>query len=178
MKSDIIHIDNQGNGFESAIEETRKVCVYTGLDHKNSMRFQLCAEELLSMARMVTGEMQASFWIEREGPVFQLHLATSTVMDREKRALLMNAASSRKNEAAGSFLGRLRDFFESALEGDQDHSDQLPDDALDDLANRVIECQDPEWDGYEQSTLRKLADTIKIGIRGNDVEMTVIKKFA
>jgi len=47
-----------------------------------------------------------------------------------------------------------------------------------DLANHVVECTDAEWDGYEQSTLRRLADTIKIGIRGNNVEMTVIKNFA
>lgn len=178
MKSDIIMIDNQGHGYDEAILETKKVCDYTGLDPKDSVRLQLCAEELLSMARCVTGEMKASFWIERDKARYELHLATETAMDKEKRDLLIAASSSRKNEAAGSFLGKLRDMFENTMAGAPDRSDSVPDDALDDLANHTIECTDAEWDGYEQSTLRRLADTIKIGIRGGKVEMTVIKTFA
>ena len=34
-----------------------------------------------------------------------------------------------------------------------------------------------EWDGYERSILRRLADEVKIGIRGSMVEMTVSKRF-
>ena len=33
MKSDVIIIDNQGNGFEKTIEEARKVAAYEGLNH-------------------------------------------------------------------------------------------------------------------------------------------------
>lgn len=178
MVSDIITIDNQGHGYDDAILETKKVCDYTGLHDKDAIRLQLISEELLSMARSITGEMQASFWIERDKTQYTLHLSTKTVMDREKRALLLGAASSRKNEEAGSFLGFLRNMFEEAMAGAPDHSDDLPDEAIDDLANHVVECTDAEWDGYEQSTLRRLADTIKIGIRGDDVDMTVIKTFA
>jgi hypothetical protein len=178
MKSNIVIIDNQGHGYDEAILETKKVSEYNGLDYKNSIRLQLCAEELLSMARSITGEIKASFWIENEQAQYELHLATETVMDKEKRDLLIAASSSRKNEAADSFLGKLRNMFESAMAGSPDHSDDVPDDALSDLANHTIECTDEEWDGYEQSTLRRLADTIKIGIRGDKVEMTVIKSFA
>lgn len=178
MTSDIITIDNKGVGFELAIEETKKVCEYTRLDHKNSMHLQLIAEEMLSMIRMVTGEMQASFWLGREGATYQLHLGTKTVMDREKREELISAATSRKNEAAHSFIGKLRDLFEKALTAERSRSEELPEEVLDDLVNHVIQCADPEWDGYEQSTLKRLADTIKIGIRGGNVDMTVIKTFA
>ena len=178
MVSDIIMIDNMGNGFDDALLETKKVCDYTGLHDKDAVRLQLISEELLSMARCITGEMHATFWIERDKSQYTLHLSTKTVMDREKRNLLLGAASSRKNEEAGSFLGFLRNMFEDAMTGAPDHSDDLPDDAIGDLANHVIQCTDAEWDGYEQSTLRRLADTIKIGIRGDEVDMTVIKTFA
>ena len=47
-----------------------------------------------------------------------------------------------------------------------------------DVVNRVIVCTDAEWDGYEQSTLKKLADVIKVSIRGGAVDLTVSKKFA
>lgn len=176
MKSDIILIDNQGNGFADALEETKKVASYTGLEPKLTTRLQLMTEEMLSLARSVTGEMQASFWLESEGSHFDLHMATKTVMDKEKRYNLLSSASSRKNEAAKGFLGKLRDKLEEAMASEVDHSEEeIPADIVSDLANHPIE--DPEWDGYERSVLRRLADTIKIAIRGGQVEIIVSKNF-
>ena len=178
MKSNVIMIDNQGNGFEKAIEEARKVAAYGALSHKDSLHLQLCAEEMLSLVRSVTGELKASFWIETEESVFFLHMSTQAVLDKEKRAQLLASSTSGKNEAANSFLGRLRNMIEQAMAAEAAHNNDLPDDVLDDLVNHTIECTDPEWDEYEQSTLRKLANTIKIGIRGDAVNMTVVKSFA
>ncbi len=176
MKSDIIMIDNRGNGFAGAVEETGKVAVYRGLTDQQSVRLQLLTEEMLSMVRSVTGEMSASFWLEAEGSRFDLHLSTKTVMDKEKRSQLISAASSRKNEAAGTFLGRLRDVFEEAMTSEADHSyEDLPLEIQRDLSYRYVE--DPEWDGYEKSVLRRLADDVKISIRGGLVDMTVSKAF-
>ena len=173
MKSDIINIDNNGNGFQNALEQTAKAAEYRGLSHKEELRLRLCTEEMLSLAHSVTGELQASFWLESEGKKFDLHLSTKTVMDREKRERLIASASSRKNEAANSFLGKLRDAFEAAMVSDP--NTDIPDEALDDLANHVIEI--PEWDEYEQSILRNAADDVKIAIRGGVVDMTVSKSF-
>ena len=38
--------------------------------------------------------------------------------------------------------------------------------------------EDREWDGYEQSILRRVADNIKVAIRGGLVDLTVTKSFA
>ena len=110
---------------------------------------------------------------ESEGKKFNLHMSTKTVMDREKRERLIASASSRKNEAANSFLGKLRDAFETAMVSDPNND--IPNDALDDLANHAIEI--PEWDEYEQSILRNAADEVKIAIRGGVVDMIVSKSF-
>ena len=83
MKSNVINIANQGNGFENTIEEARKVAKYESLNHKESLRLQLCAEEMLSLVRSVTGELKASFWIETEGRTFSLHMSTQTVLDKD-----------------------------------------------------------------------------------------------
>ena len=176
MKTDVILIDNQGIGFGDAIEETKKAARFRELNHKDTLQLQLMAEEMLSMARSVTGEMQASFWLENEGKTFELHMTTKAVMDKEKRAQLIDSATSRKNEAAGSFLGKLRDAFEQAMAAEVDHTYyELPSEIASDLPNRYIE--DPEWDRYERSILRRLADDVKIGIRGKLVSMTVSKRF-
>ena len=177
MKSDMIQIDNQGTGFDKAVAETERTARFQGLNHKESLRLQLCVEEMLSMARSITGEMLASFWLESVGKKFELHMTTKTVMDKEKRYLLLSSSTSRKNEAANSFLGRLRDAFEEAMTADADHEYfDLPVELQADLSGRSIE--NPEWDRYEQSVLLRLADNVKIGIRGGEVHMTVIKTFA
>ena len=173
MKSDIIRIDNQGNGFQEALTQTEKAAQYRGLSRKESLQLRLCTEELLSLARSVTGEMKASFWLESEEKCFSLHLSTETVMDREKRKNLIASATSRRNEAANSFLGKLRDAFEEAMVVEANA--EIPEEAMDDMFNRVIEI--PAWDEYEQSILRSVADEVKIAIRGRLVDMTVIKSF-
>ena len=176
MKSDIILIDNRGSGFKDALKETQKVAEYRGLGQKEYLRLQLITEEMLSMVRSVTGEMKAEFCIEAEGKKFDLLLAAKTVLDKEKRRLLIEAATSRKNAAAGSFLGKLRDIFEEAMASDADRTCfDLPVGVQADLAGRDFE--DTEWDHYEQSVLNKLADNVHIAIRGGLVTMTVTKTF-
>ena len=178
MKSDVIKIDNAGKGFEKAIAETKKVAEYRGMSGKDVLHLELMTEEMLSLVRSVTGEMQASFWIETEGAQFDLHLTTKTVMDKEKREQLISSASSRKNEAAKTFLGYLRNAFEEAMVAEADRSyDGIPKEALDDLVNPPIDIGDSEWDGYERSVLARMADNIKVGIRGGLVDMTVTKTF-
>ena len=142
MRSDIINIDNCGNGYQDALDQTAKAAQFRDLSRKEALRLRICAEEMLSLARSVTGELQARFWLESEGKKFDLHLSTKTVMDREKRENLIASATSRRNEAANSFLGKLRDAFEAAMVSEQDNS--IPEDVLDDLANHPIEI--PEWD--------------------------------
>ena len=51
----------------------------------------------------------------------------------------------------------------------------IPEDAVDDLANHPIVI--PEWDEYEQSILREVADEVKIAVRGDTVDMTITKSF-
>ena len=90
---------------------------------------------------------------------------------------LIASSTTKTNDAAHSFLGKLRNALEPAMASETDHQYyDLPDDIAADLSGRIID--DPEWDGYERSVLRKIADDIKIGIRGGTVEMTVSKRFA
>ena len=174
MKSDVILITNHGDGFEQALEETRTVSAYKGLEGKDALHLLLFTEEMLSIARIVAGDMTARFWIETEGNNFELHMTTRSVLDKKKRAQLIEASTSRENEAANSFLGKIRDSFEQAMASD-DIYDEVPYEVLPDIVGREI--ADPEWDEYECSSLRKMADKVKISIRGNVVDITVRKSF-
>ena len=177
MKSDIITIDNQGKGFAEAVAETQRVARYAGLDHEDTLHIQLLTEEMLSLARSVTGVMKASFWLEGSGCVYSLHMTTNAVLDSQMRSELIQSTTSHKNEAAKSFLGFLRNVFEQAMASDRDYDAyELPRDVAEDIVGRDIEV--PEWDGYERSVLANLADNVKIGIKGQKVSMTVTKDFA
>lgn len=174
MKTDIISIDNKGKGFKEAIEVTKVAAQFKDLKYKDSIKLQLCTEELLSMARSITGEMEGDFWVECDDEKFELTLSTQTVMDKEKRQTLISASSNKRNEAATSFLGMLRDSFEQAMLADTDSTFyELPNDVASDVVGQYVE--DPEWDRYEQSVLRRIADDIKISIRGGKVLMVVTK---
>ena len=172
MTSDRINIDNEGNGFEAALFQAEAVAKYRGLDQKETLRLQIITEELMGIVRSITGETAGVFWIDSEGRTFTLHLSTKTVMDASKRYQLLSTATSHRNEAAKSFIGFLRDKMESAmLAGDTGIYYDSNGNPLDEAPNSE------EWDRYERSVLRKLADEIRIGVRGDTVQMDVVKRF-
>ena len=178
MKSEVIMIDNHGNGFSEAVEQTRHFCESCdGMSDKEILQLQLISEEMLSLVRSITGEMRASFWIEGNGTEIEFHMTTQTVMDKEKRGLLIMSATSMRNEAAKGFLGKLRDVFEQAMASEPNRAGEaVPYELRGDVANTLYERE--EWDGYERLILRRLADNVKISIRGRTVEMTVCKRLA
>jgi hypothetical protein len=175
MRSDIVHIDNSGAGFQRVTDEAKKVATYKGLGEMDAIQLQVLTEELLSLAHSIAGKVKASFWIEFENAQADLHLTTKAVLDKEKRAELIASSTSQKNEAARTFLGWLRDQFQEAMASDADHY-QPSDDIMNDLPLGVYD--NPDYDGFERSILKKLADDIKIGINGENVDITVSKRFS
>jgi len=176
MKTEIIGIDNQGNGFQEAIDEVKKLATCQNLNVEEALQLEHITEETLSLIRSVTGEVQASFWGEVEDKAFCLHVTTKTSMDKEKRYHLISSTSSRKNEITNTFLGKLRNAIEEAMAVDVVRQYDNPEEGFTEYLN--YHSSDPEWDGYEKSILKQLADNIKISIRGGMVEMTVSKDFS
>ena len=178
MKSNVVLIDSNGNGFKEAVEQARKVSVFNDLNQDEELDLLLMTEEMLSLLNNVYGDIKASFWIEVEGGTrFELHMAAELILDKEKRAKLLSLATSRKNEAATGFLGRLRDKFEEAMTLDSDkRAEERSSDVLADIPYGIM--GEPEWDGYERSILQSISDEVKIGIRGQKAEITVCKNYA
>ena len=87
----------------------------------------------------------------------------------------MSSTSSLKNDAAKGLIGKLREKYQNAMLMSSDAP-------ASDLAymNHDVFCynrESTEWDKYERSILRRVADEIRIGIRGGNVEMIVSKRF-
>ncbi len=201
MKSDVIHVTNEGAGFDEALAQAEAVARFRQLGRKSSLHLRLLTEEMLGMMRALTGDRDADFWIDdAEGTVY-LHLSVNTPMNADLRKKLLSAATSGKNSAAKGVTGKLRDVLERFLEPD---NDLVPDDlftgmdyaysggdfaALSTAAaglwsmNRYKAAVEAgrtpkeDWDELEKSVVSKLADDVRIGIVGRNVEMVISRKF-
>ena len=201
MKSDIIHVTNEGEGFDKALGQAEAVARFRDLDRRGALHLRLLTEEMMGMMRALTGEREADFWIEDDGGTVDLHLAVQTPMNAEMRKNLLAASTTGENSAAKGVTGKIRDLFEQFLEPE---NSRIPSDLVTGMdyaysggdfgalsvaaagiwsMNRymaaVKEGRTPveDWDELEKSVVAKLADEVKIGIAGQDVEMVISKKF-
>lgn len=204
MKTDVITISPSGEGMAEALRQTEKAAAYQGLTPKESMRLRLLGEEMMGMLRTIVGEGRSSFWVEAEGKDFSLHLAAGARINTDMREELLKTATSGKNAAVKGFMSRLRDIFTQLLEPDSatispaDYGFSYVDVASFDASlgvtthgmlygwsmkeykNAVEEHREEEadkWDELEKSITARLADEVKIFIRGNTVEMVIEKAF-
>ena len=201
MKTDMIVVSSKGNQMEKALEQAEKVAAYKGLSGKNALHLRLLTEEMMGMMRSITGETEGVFWIEDENDVYRLHLQVTTRMDSDKRTQLLSAASSGKNESARGLMGKLRDFFDRGADEDvvaltsplilpgMYEESSLPtmdwewsmmryEEALAPSVQRQEKEALEAWDELEKSVVARVADDVKVSIRGRTVEMTLEKKMA
>ena len=201
MKTDVIVVSSKGTKMEAALIQVDKVAAYKGLPPKDALHLRLLAEEMMAMMRSITGETQGKFWIEDEDGTYELHLQAATRMTSVKREKLLSTATSGKNESARTFMGKLRDFFERGADEDiaahtspllipgmYEHSSTPTLDwewsmtqyerALSSAVDRKDEDALKAWDELEKSVVAHVADDVKVSIRNQVVEMTIIKKFA
>lgn len=177
MRSNTITIDNHGNGFQAVAAEARKVAAYVEMPPEAYRHMQLLVEEMLSVVQTADGDLEASFWIECVEGAYDLHLNARTELNKEQRYQLLSTTTSGKNEAANTFRGKLRARFEQARASEVDHDyNELPEELLADLPMSPID--DPVADGYERKILKKVADSVKIGILRGVVDVVVSKKYA
>ena len=201
MKSDVIAVSSKGSQIEKALDQVEKVASYKGLTGKNALHLRLLTEEMMGLMRSITGEAEGQFWIEDEDGVYELHLQATTRMNTSKREKLLSTASSGKNESAKGLMGRLRDFFDRGADEDiagftsplflsstYEHSTTPTldwewsmmeyENALSARVNRQEAAALEAWDELEKSVVARVADDVKVSIKGRTVELVIIKKMA
>ena len=194
MKTDVITISSEGNNMEAALAQIDKISAYKSLSPKDTMTLRLLTEEVLAMMRAIAGNVNGEFWLEDRDGLYELHLLVRTLVDDKIRGQLLAASSSGKNEATRGFMGKIRSFFEPAsgvpmfsagLAGGapqmyesytwsmEDYRDQL-------RQQRELDQRNSQeaWDELERSVVAKVADDVKVSIRGRNVEMIITKKLA
>lgn len=201
MKTDVIVVSSRGKQMEKMLDQVEKVAAYKELPPKATLQLRLLTEEMMSMMRAITGETDGEFWIEDEDSVYQLHLRVKTRMNSGKREQLLATSSSGKNESARGLMGRLLDFFDREMDEDiaslgsplvlpdmYEHSSgstldwewsmNVYQSQLSGLMKQENSAAAEMWDELEKSVVTHVADDIRVSIRAQQVEMTILKKIS
>ncbi|MBP5429128.1 MAG: hypothetical protein J6Z04_07600 [Clostridia bacterium] len=200
-KTAVITVTGEGRGIAEALFMTERAGGEAGLDKKSILHLRLLSEEMFGMLRGIAGGVEASYWLETEGKNFELKMKADVKMTIEMREQFLAASSSGKNAAAKGFMGRLRvmigSFLLSAKEalpyaminsvaampmgGYAGESSSVWSMAIyrSEVEKRRGESDEASdaWDELEKSIVANIADDVKVGVRGNCVELTVCKAF-
>ncbi len=191
MKSDEISVSSREDRTGEVLAQADRVAAFGELSPKNALRLRLLAEEMMGLMRAIADDVEGVFWIENDGPRYELHMRVQTVMDYQKREQLLSTATSGKNEAERGLIGKLCCFFENVDTMPMFFTvpvDGIYSDAVWSMCSYQQYLQQSmlqnqagakeAWDELEKSVVAHLADDVKISILGYDVEMTVLKDFS
>lgn len=198
MKTEIISITTAGSGIAEAISLSERVGTECGLDRKQLLRLRLISEEVFGMARGITGDISAEYWMVYERKSFSIHFKAEVELSQDMYNELIATSTSGTNSAVKGFMGRLKNMiavkllpqespsllmmglmsmggasFGNSLDYtwsmSQYRSELMSVDEGDDA--------DEARDELEKSIIANIADEIKVSIEGNQVEITVYKSF-
>ena len=198
MKSNICVVKKGGIGLENVLVEVEKVTNYNGMQKKEAMRLRLLAEELVGMLTELVKNFEGRVWLQNDENRYELHAELSVEgLSKEKKASLIAVSANKKNAAASSFMGKIREVAENMLLYSEENAGcatqseylcgyQMTDVhytyawTLDHYTARQREKSadnSEEWDQLEKSIVAKLADDVIVGVRSKKVEIIIKKEF-
>lgn len=191
MQSNVIKITREAEALEKILTETQKTAVYAELDGKQTLRSRLIAEELIGMLKELSENFDGDFWIEQENLSFKFvtQLYLNETMDKQTKDKFIDISSDKKNAAAKGIMGKIRDVVENLLYPDnavyssnfisyQLETAVLLNDTW--TLSRYKDAQkanDEPWDELEKSIIANLADDVIVSVKGNKVEIIIMKDF-
>ncbi|MBR5421417.1 MAG: hypothetical protein IK115_09745 [Lachnospiraceae bacterium] len=196
MNTDHIRVYSDGGGKIEAMDAAERFALYHRLEARDANCIRLLAEELLGMVSGIIGHFEGDFWLESEGDEFRIRLRADTYMDKNIRKELMSLSTSGKNESSISFLGMLGRMlghmildegageemtgpaFYGAMGAPTADALSASDYEWSYLAWKSDSSQKTEdWDELEKSIIIKLADDVRVGVRGDTAELTIVKRI-
>ena len=191
MQSNIIKIARDGETLNKILRETQKTAVYAELNAKQTMRTRLIAEELIGMLKELSENFDGDFWIDQENLEFMFYtqISLNENMDKQTKKKFIDISSDKKNASAKGVMGKIRDvvenmrYSENALYSADFVAHQLETAVLLDdtwTLSRYKDAQrnsDEPWDELEKSIIANLADDVIVSVKGNKVEIVIVKNF-
>ena len=197
MKTDICTISNDRSTYNAIFTEVEKSAEYNKLEKKQALYLRLLAEELVSMLPELLEIGSGEFWIENNGPDFELHASIKSkglsVFDKEN---ILSVSSSGKNAASTGIMNKIKvmaenmlgDFIEVSKMGAENGWYNFYDMGSGvetmyvnswSLSNykENVDNNTEEWDELEKSIIANIADDVIVGVKGKKVDIIIKKKF-
>lgn len=198
MKSNVCKIEKGTKGLEEILKESERVAQYNGFTHKQGLHLRLLCEEIDGMLPNVIGDFEGKLWIEYNEGVCKINVSIQVpAFNLDKKEELIAIAKNKKNAAAVGIVGKIRSaienfflneepvgcfdtsygaFYEAGYTGYVDYSYLW---SLENYRSSVEQGkQNDAWDELEKSVIASVADDVIVGVKGNQANITVIKKFA
>ena len=199
MKSNVCKIENGTKDLAAILSESERVAEYNGLTHKQALQLRLLCEEIDGMLPNIIDEFNGTLWIEYEEGVGKVHVSIEIPeFNSDKKEELIEIAKNKKNAAAVGIVGKIRNAIENFL---------LNEDAvlalsvssgsaglaagygesvnyayiwsLEKYRSSVKKEEQTEaWDELEKSVIASVADDVIVGVKGNQADIIIVKKFA
>ena len=188
MKSNVIKISENCNNINAIFQEVETASNKSGLDNKKALKLRLLAEELVGMLKELSGSYEGEFWVEEESLKFDLitRIEVNKAMDNKTKKGFIEVSSDKKNAAAKGFMGKIRDVVENLIYPENAAftssyvAYQLEADALGGNSWSASQNtqQEENWDEMEKSIIEKIADNVKVSVKGKYVEIVITKSLA
>ena len=198
MESNVCKIENGTADLAAILKESEKVAVYNGLNHKQTLQLRLICEEIDGMLPNIVENFEGKLWIEFLDGVCKVNASVKIInLDADKKNDLVGIAKNKKNAAAVGIVGKIRNALENFLLVDESvvecnklymnfgfstgFSDGVDYNYLWSLVqyrNQVTADKHvEEWDELEKSVISSVADDVIVGIKGNQADIVIVKKF-
>lgn len=207
MTTDKIMVFSEGTGIEKALEEAERFAQYENLDAEQGLYIRLLSEEMMGLVRGITGGFEGKFWLEGADGECRICLRADTYMDRQKKKKLIALSGSGKNESSVGIMEMIRNLVVNAindpdsvdeLQNEYDDGSVMygmmgarSDGSIDAMDfewsllqyRSMVEKEKQQkkaeeaWDELEKSVVANIADDVRVGVRGDIVEMTIIKRY-
>ena len=190
MKSEVIKISRDEDNLNKILSETQRTAEYAGLSAKQSIKTRLIAEEFVGMLKELSQNFEGEFWIEHENLSFsfisQIHI--NEVMDMQTKRRFIETSTNKKNTVKG-IMGKIRDVVENLLYPEnamystsfisyQLETAVLLNDQWTLNRYKDVERNNAEpWDELEKSIIANIADDVIVSVKGNNVEIVIMKNF-
>lgn len=168
IKTDPVEIRTLEEDLSKALEKADKFAAYYTLTEKEHNMLRLLSEELIGFTREVTGDAGGKFWIAGNRNKVQICLKKKSYMSAEIRQQFLELSSTGKNAAVTTFADSIREMIESRSASTDRQT----------ITYREYKKNNAGIDeDLEKKIISSLSDDIKVGIRGNSIEISVMKNF-
>ncbi len=200
-----LEVGGDASYISEAMNEAEYFIKEQKLDEKTALRVRLLTEEVLEMVRSIVGTFKGEFWVELSDREYKVHLDGKAKIGVAEERDLLAASTDGVNVSLKGFGAKLSHFLSHYDEYADEFLDAMGESTSMDylymghmdgaitqtsMAWSMIQYKDylesgrqesermmEDFDELEKSILGNLADDIKVGVKDDEITITVIKKI-